>query len=90
MSYTGAYIEGIRLIEYNGKRIICKDLPFQDLSRGAGPYYKMMPHRNAVRKQFNVFYGTGTNATLWPWRMKIALRGFFLRIQCLTPSDHNG
>ena len=66
MSCTGAYIEGIRLIYYNGKIIICKYLPFWNLIRGAGPYYKMMPHRNVVRKQFNVYYGTGTNATLWP------------------------
>ena len=60
LPYTGAYIEGIRMVQHTGKRVRCQDLPLGSVW-GGWPYCKTQAHGSTTRKQLNAYVRHGAN-----------------------------
>lgn len=53
LPHTGEYIEGIRMVWHNERRVRYQDLSFGEGMRKTGTYYKTRAHRNAIMKQLS-------------------------------------
>jgi hypothetical protein len=60
------YIEEIRMVWQNERRVIYQELPFMDHTRRTGPYCKTKAQRNKSRKQFNACYATWYKHCIMP------------------------
>lgn len=57
LPYTGACIEGVRIMWVDGKIMRHWNLPFWEYMKRTGPYNKTEEQKNAIIIQLNTYYG---------------------------------